>query len=80
MVELDEESMEFLEDIIDSYGVSGVLSGISFICGEKALHVSVDYQNTSLGKHWMRLSASVDQAAAKIEKADPHSPGTRLIH
>jgi hypothetical protein len=80
VVELDEETMEILENIIDCYGVSGVLSGISFICGEKALHLTVECQNTVLGKHWMRLSANVDQAAAKIEKNDPYSPNLRLVH
>jgi hypothetical protein len=80
VVELDEETMDMLEDVIDHYGVSEILSAISYICGEKAMLSSTDWQNTTLGKHWMRVSASVDQAAAKIEKSDPQRVDLRYLH
>jgi hypothetical protein len=56
-----------LEFFIDKYGIVEVLSGISYICSEKAEHVAVNWQDTALGKQWIGLSAQVDSAVARIE-------------
>jgi hypothetical protein len=64
---MDKDSLLMLEAFIDKYGIVEVLSGISFICSEKAEHVSVNWQDAALGKHWMGLSSKVDNAVAKIE-------------
>lgn len=67
---MDQDDLRMLEAYIDRYGIVEVLEGISFICSEKAEHVSVNWQDTQLGKHWMKLSTLCDAAAAKVEKGN----------
>lgn len=64
---MDKDDMYVLEAMIDRYGLAEVLSGISFICSEKAEHVAVNWQDTTMGKQWMKFSELVDQANARIE-------------
>ena len=66
--EMGADLIELLEGWIDKYGVSGVLSGISKICSDKAEHVAVNWQDTTSGKYWIWISRVVDQLNAKIEK------------
>lgn len=64
---MDKDALYILEQMIDRYGVAEVLSGVSYICSDKAERTAVNWQNTTLGKQWMRLSELVDNANMQIE-------------
>jgi hypothetical protein len=65
-MQMSKNDLDILEAFIDKYGIVDVLSGLSYICGEKAEHIAHSWQDASLAKHWMRLAEAVDKAGVKI--------------
>lgn len=66
-MQMSKEDLEMLERYIDKYGIVDVLSGVSYICSEKATHAATNWQDIPLAKHWMRLCESIDRTGAKLE-------------
>ena len=60
--------MDYLEHAIDAYGIRQVLNVIQMICGEKAEHVAVNWQDTTLAKRWEDLAHSLSVVNSKLEE------------
>jgi hypothetical protein len=60
--------MDYLERTIDAYGIRQVLNVIQMICGEKAEHVAVNWQDTTLAKRWEDLAHSLGALNSKLEE------------
>jgi hypothetical protein len=65
---MTQQDLDILEKLVDAYGIAEVLSGLSKVCSEKAEHVAVEWQDTTLAKNWMKLSTKLDRVSANIEK------------
>jgi hypothetical protein len=65
-MQMSKEDLTTMELFIDKYGIVDVLSGLSYICGEKAEHVATNWQDAQTAKHWMQLASSIDKAGAKL--------------
>jgi len=57
-----------LERTIDAYGIRAVLNVIQMISEEKAEHVAVNWQDTTLAKRWMDLASSLGALNSKLEE------------
>jgi len=57
-----------LERAIDAYGIKMVLSALEVICGDKAEHVAVNWQDTTLAKRWEDLAHSLSALNSKLEE------------
>lgn len=57
---------EELERIVDLAGLKNVLAMLSTICGEKAEHVAVNWQDASAAKVWDRHARAIDSAIVKM--------------
>jgi hypothetical protein len=64
---MDKVGLDKLELLVDQYGLAGVLSGLSYICGEKSEHISAHWQDHGLAKLWIEYAARLDKVAASIE-------------
>lgn len=62
-----------LESLIDKHTLEGVLSAAAEICGGKAEHVRVNWQDYHLAKDWSRLAARIE--AAVVSAAKTNQPG-----
>ena len=56
---------DMLERMIDSYGLETVLRDIARICSEKAEHVAVNWQDTTLAKAWEYNSMLIERTKIK---------------
>lgn len=56
-----------LEAMIDTHGLSTVLSAIVAICHAKAAHVESNWQDKALAKLWTRNAKAIDKVAIKVE-------------
>lgn len=56
-----------LENMIDAYGLVGVLETIAEIAGEKADHIRVNWQDASSAQHWERVTSKLWSAATTAE-------------
>ena len=52
----DPNDMHRLEAMIDKYGMAKVIAMLSEICGGKAEHVAVNWQDTRLAKDWSKAA------------------------
>jgi len=66
--EMDQTAMEQLEKMVDHYGLDEVLSKLSYICGLKAEHIAVSYQDAQTAKVWTWASSFLDRASEAVEK------------
>lgn len=57
-----------LEAMIDHYGLERVLFAVGHICGEKAEHIAVNWQDAHTAKPWVNMSTVLEQAS-KAAKA-----------
>jgi hypothetical protein len=64
---MDREGLGKLELLVNEYGLTGVLSGLSYICGEKSQHIAAHWQDEDLSNLWMGHAARLDRVAARIE-------------
>jgi hypothetical protein len=60
------EAMLCLEAMIDRVGINNVLYALSFICGAKAAHVAMNWQDTATAKVWAQRAAFFDDKASTI--------------
>lgn len=63
-------NLETLEAIVDSMGLEATVRALAEICGEKASHIAMNWQDTTTAKVWMRGSAILDVAAIKIKSLE----------
>lgn len=57
---------EELEQLIDTYGLLHVMTGLSLVCSEKAEHLCTNWQDTAAAKPWLKASAAIEAVAHKI--------------
>ena len=69
-MELKKLDMEILERMVDAYSLQAVVSALSYICGEKAEHLAVNWQDTASAKGWMVQAKHLDQLAARWERGE----------
>lgn len=60
---IQQTDLDQLETLIDSLGMSGVLSALSIICGEKHDHILATYNDKQLANGWERTSTVIDKAS-----------------
>jgi len=58
---------ETLEAMIDKHGLLHVLTALELICGEKAEHIKVNWQDKVTAKPWERASNALYTAVRKID-------------
>jgi hypothetical protein len=56
-----------LEAFIDAQGLTYVVTTLSVICAEKALHIRTNWQDTTTAKVWDADSRTLDKAARAIK-------------
>ena len=56
-----------LEQFVDAYGLSDVLSALSDICGDKAEHLRSNWQDRASANVWARDARSIDKVASSVK-------------
>ena len=59
--DLTQGERDTLESTIDVCGIDAVLTAISEICGLKAEHIAVNWQDVPLAKRWAVLERAVGE-------------------
>ena len=54
------DSRDTLESMIDEHGIGPVIGCLAKLCGEKAEHVRVNWQDESLAKAWENAGCALD--------------------
>ena len=69
-IEMDQKTLEFLEVMIDKYGLKEVLSGLSYICSKKSEQLLAEHLTANMeeAKKWMKHSYKIDTLSAWFEK------------
>ena len=63
---------EELEAMIDKHGLLHIVTGLSLICDEKAIHIQTNWQDKSLAKEWGKAATLLDKTARGLPKScDP---------
>jgi hypothetical protein len=57
--------LEAFERLIDLRGIESVLVALSEICGAKAEHIAVNWQDTALAKRWAVIEGAVGTIVPK---------------
>jgi len=57
---MEKESLILLTALVDRYGIGEVISGLSYICGDKGEKAAVVLEDTESAKYWMKLSQRID--------------------
>ncbi len=57
---------EQLEAMVDAHGLLHVITGLSLICGEKAIHIQTNWQDKSLAKVWGKAATVLDGTIRKL--------------
>jgi hypothetical protein len=58
-----------IEAFIDRHGLPAVLDMIAAICGDKAEHVAVNWQDSVTAKTWARDATLIAKMAESVETA-----------
>lgn len=64
LAEIDLEDAESIERLVDKFGIAAVLNLITVICGAKAEHIAVNWQDTGLAKRWDTVANQLGHAQA----------------
>jgi hypothetical protein len=56
-----------LEAIVDRQGLHSVVELLAIVCGEKAEHIAVNWQDAGLAKQWDKAGQLFDTLAPKID-------------
>ena len=64
--EMNQEQQDVLEGLVDSHTLSGVLSALEIICGEKAEHLRSNWQDEKSAKVWDKAASVMGKAAFTI--------------
>jgi hypothetical protein len=68
MAKLTSQQMQdTLEALIDSHNLASVLQALAYVCGEKAEHLRVNWQDTTAARHWEKAGCELDTLARKQE-------------
>jgi hypothetical protein len=60
-------NLETLEAIVDSMGLEQTVRALGEICGEKAEHIAVNWQDANTAKPWAKAGALIDVLAIKLK-------------
>lgn len=63
-----EDITEILENMIDKHGLLHVVTGLDFICSEKAEHIRHNWQDKKTARVWDKASYSLHMCARKIDQ------------
>jgi hypothetical protein len=66
MRDLNQQEKALLEALIDGCGLSSVLVALSEICGEKAEHISTNWQDKTLAKDWATAGGRIGVIVSSI--------------
>lgn len=65
MIKITPRDFSTLEEMLDTYGLSALLSGIEQVCLGKAYHIQENWgEDTALADSWIRAARAVECAAA----------------
>ena len=63
-------AQDTLEQFVDQFSMSTVISMLSDIANEKAEHVRSNWQDESLARQWERLAKVLDRSYNRVNKVD----------
>jgi hypothetical protein len=55
-----------LERIVDLAGLKNTMTMLATICGDKAEHIAVNWQDSHSAKDWDKMARAIDSAIVKI--------------
>lgn len=55
-----------LEPLVDKHGLLHIVTALELLCGEKAAHIEMDWQDKPLAREWDRATNALGIAARKI--------------
>jgi hypothetical protein len=61
-----ERTKDELESVLDRVGMSKLLFALAEVCGEKAEHLQVNWQDRNAAKEWTADAKAIEKLAAKI--------------
>ena len=67
-MEMSKHDVQMLEGYINLYGLTEVISKLSWVCSEKATHVAENWYDVAQGKKWMRYSLLLDRCHVQLEE------------
>ena len=59
---------EQLEAMIDKHGLTHVLTGLELVCGEKAAHIRINWQDNKLANKWAKAATKFYNLAKWADK------------
>ena len=60
------KEQDALESLIDTCGLYSVLDGLSGLCGLKAEHLRLQWQDENTAQAWERAESALNKAASQI--------------
>jgi hypothetical protein len=57
---------ELLELTVDAVGINKTLELLAAVCGEKAEHIRVNWQDAPLAKSWDKASETIEVARRRV--------------
>jgi hypothetical protein len=61
-------TVEALEQLTDAESLTHVLTGLEIMCGEKAEHIKVNWQDAKTARVWNRASKLIGTLARQIDR------------
>lgn len=62
-----EQLADQLEHLVDKYGLNAMLAELANVCGEKAEHLRVNWQDSDAAKEWEKAGNRIAKACSSIE-------------
>lgn len=60
------ELQDQLEELVDATSLEDVIRALSVVCGLKADHIAVDWQDKATSRPWSRAQCALDKAAFQV--------------
>jgi hypothetical protein len=57
---------QYLEWLIDLYGLPAILSNLSDVCDAKAHHIAIHWQDVALAKAWSAAQSYISEAHEQL--------------
>ena len=67
-ITLDPDSLRTLERLVESFGLEGLVAGLTYICNENAQHCRADLGDDFSAKLWERDGATLANIQARLHK------------
>lgn len=64
----EEDALIILEELVDAYGLEGVLYALGDVCAYKADHLEVNWQDKTNAAKWQRHSFKLTKLADGIKQ------------